>query len=65
MDIPVANKNTMKNHHMVQILPSVVACLLFLVARDDVKRENKNKKMFQPLGPKLEQNKSRIYLAEE
>lgn len=55
----------MKNHHMVQILPSVVACLLFLVARDDVKRENKNKKMFQPLGLKLEQNKSRIYLAEE
>lgn len=50
---------------MVQIHPSVVACLLFLDARDDVKSENKNKKMFQPLGQKLEQHESKISLAEE
>jgi len=41
VDIPVANKNP-----MVQIHLSVVVCLLFLAAGDDVKSENKNKEMF-------------------
>lgn len=37
----MANKNPMVKIHL-----SVVACLLFLAAGDDVKSENKNKEMF-------------------
>jgi len=49
LGIAVGNKNTMKNHQnhqMVQLYLSVVTSLLFLVTRDDDKRENITKVTF-------------------
>lgn len=67
MDIPVANKTTMKNHpnhQMVQLYLSAVTCLLFLGIRNDVKRESKPKTTLQPCGQKLE-HKIIIFLVDE
>lgn len=65
MDLPVDNKNTTKNHQMIQLHLFALTYLLFIVTRDDVKRKNKNKKAFQPPGQKLEQHKTIISLGEE
>lgn len=54
-----------QNHQMAQLYLSAVTCLLFLVTRDDVKRENKTTMTFQPPGQKLEQHKTIISLIEE